>query len=207
MRRGQTAPQKTIAGYIQAAGLLAGCSGDLTGTIYYTTKGGDVKRVAGEQVVLAQATPEYERALEEARAANAAAIEAAQAVLDEAVGRYEEAKALHDRQPMDLASDNSPYNVTRRASLKAESDMRAAQVELEAVSRRPEPLPHTMVYRTQTDVNGRFEFNGVRPGRYYVTATVIREFPGETLHWEVPLGVTSGRQNLDLTNSNMAAIR
>lgn len=72
-----------------------------------------------------------------ATAHQAAAIEAAKARFDEAVQRYQEAKALHDKQPVDLSSENSTYNVTRRAYLKAESEMRAAQVQWEAVTASP----------------------------------------------------------------------
>ncbi len=70
--------------------LLAACSrsGDVSGEFYYATRGGDVKRLGDQQVVLVKATPEFE-------AAWGKAVAEFKEPNDPLKGGYEEARRAH----------------------------------------------------------------------------------------------------------------
>jgi hypothetical protein len=56
------------------------------------------------------------------------------------------------------------------------------------------------VQTARADASGRYEFRGVKPGRYYVF-TGYRVFDNE-VYWMVPVEIKSGKQTLDLSNAN-----
>ena len=49
-----------IAFLVAASLFVGGCSGELSGDFYYTTRGGDVKRLADREVALVKASDQFD---------------------------------------------------------------------------------------------------------------------------------------------------
>jgi hypothetical protein len=178
-----------------ATPLLTACSGDVSGNVYVTTRSGDVKRGADVQVSLVrdQHVPEFTRTIEDATTA-----------YGEATAAYQDAKTRSDQafqaQLRGARSGWSRSTEHEEALARAgEAQRHAAAVKSEWLDRIAEIVQKAAVKATRTDVNGRYELNGVPRGKYHVVAS--HRVLDSNFVWVVPVDVR-GAQVLDLSNSN-----
>lgn len=197
-----------MLGLIIGAPLLAACSrpGDLSGEFYYTTRGGDVKRLADHEILLVKATPEFEAAWKEVVTRFKEAYEPANTEYEEASRREGEARLVYYRSLSD-----SYY---RRGHDEAQAVAQRAREQRDEVvgtwrSRALQVITASKVAQTRTNAAGRFEFRGVAPSRYYLFATaevpmsLLSSLEFVRLHWWVPVELRSGAQTVDLTMNNI----
>ncbi len=176
--------QRTLLVSLLAAGLLVGCSADLSGSFYYTTRGGDVKRLADREVRLVRATSAFEAQWQKAVADFKAAEAVAKTAWDE---------ALH-------GTEVGPRRMQRAIELE--------EVQKTWTDYALKLVAWGTIHATRTDVNGRFVFQGVPTGRYYLFAEaevpilLVDRLKMVNRRWWVPIEIRSGTQTVDLTSNN-----
>jgi hypothetical protein len=178
--------------------LLAGCSADVSGTVYVSAKSGHARRGADVPVLLV-----HEQFMGEWTEASAPF----KASYHQAVVAYIEAHTRLQRSREDYARSRTGYRYRAgdgRSYDEAGERLREAASRVEAVKR--EWSEHTAslaraatVKTSRTDVNGRYEFRRVPRGKYYVMAS--HRLFGDELFWLVPVEVR-GKEAVDLSSSN-----
>ena len=176
---GRHMAQRRLLPSLLAAGLLVGCSADLSGNFYYTTRGGDVKRLADREVLLVAATPEFE------------------AQWQKAVAEFKATEAIAK-----TAYEEAPHGTDIRMQRAIEWE----EVQKTWTQHALKLVAWGAVKRSRTDINGRFMFQGVAKGRYYLFAEAeVPILKGGlemvSQRWWVPIEIRSGTQTVDLTSN------
>jgi len=176
---------KVMKGFILttlAAVLLVGCSGELTGAVYYSTKGGDVKRLGDHEIVLVAATEAFEKEWQEAREAYVVAMEPKMAAAEQA------------RKEAAASSGYQEHLFDKAKEAAGEAD----KVRSEHLAHALKLVAWGKTASARTDVNGKYSVNVPR-GRYYVYGRHNGAINDMT--WFVTVAV-GGTTTLDLTGSN-----
>lgn len=157
---------------------MASCSrsADVSGDVFVALVSGDVKRGAGLEVSLVEASQDFERDWESMAADHRKAMDARAADHQRARASGDESSAAYD------------------AWIQANADFMGKALEL--------IRKHT-VRRERSDVNGHYSIAGVPRGRYllYSRFTVGRD----TVRWLVPVELSSSSTKVDLADANMEA--
>jgi hypothetical protein len=177
--------------------ILAGCSGDVVGTVFVKMQSGDIKRGADLEVVLVEASSQFETEWKKTVAAYNAA--------DEAVkDQNAEAKAINDEAFRVYLADIR--NTSKEATYNAASAKLleiARYLDQAHYAQRQHALELIQWGKkgtTRTSVDGRFGFTGVRTGKYYVYARY--QDANNVVEWMAPVEVARGTKTVDLSNSN-----
>jgi hypothetical protein len=176
--------------------LLTACSADVSGTVYVTSGSGDVRRGADVPVLLVR-----EQFMGEWTEASVTF----KASYRQAAVAYLEARTRLHRAHEDYVRSRTGYRVGDGRSYEEASErLREAASRVEAVKK--EWSEHTAslarqatIRSSRTDVNGRYEFPGVRRGKYFVMAN--HKVSADELFWLVPIEVRR-TQSVDLSSSN-----
>jgi hypothetical protein len=146
--------------------LLTACSADVSGTVYVTSRSGDVRRGADVPVLLVG-----EQFMGEWREASATF----KASYRQAAVAYLEARTRLHRGHDDYVRSRTGYRVGGGRSYEEASERLREAARVEAV--KNEWSEHTAslarratIRSSRTDVNGRYEFPGVPRGKYFVMA-------------------------------------
>ena|SRR5436190_3728111 len=110
----------------------------------------------------------------------------------------EEASAVADAQSKRTWNAYEKVSVAFERERKVEE--RVENVKKDYRKKAVELLIWGQVKKTRTNIDGRYDFRGIQPGRYYLF-TVYQIFSNETI-WMVPGEFRATRHTLDLSNSN-----
>jgi hypothetical protein len=166
-----------------------GGSACVRGDVYDPSQG-EPRRFADSDVLLVKDTPDLRSALKHFCDAERRMEEERRRIRDTVSTMRDSAGAVYQ------AERESPRWRLYSARTKA-AEARADSVEL---TRRAEPdtiAGRLASRRTRTDVNGRYAFSGLWPGRYFVVP-VVRSSEYSALDW-YPLRVRPWASHLDLT--------
>ncbi len=169
---------KVMKGFILttlAAVLLVGCSGELTGAVYYSTKGGDVKRLGDHEIVLVAATEAFEKEWREAREAYVVAMEPKMAAAEQA--RKEAAASSGYQEHL--------FDKAREAAGEAD------KVRSEHLAHALKLVAWGKTASARTDVNGKYSVNVPR------VSTAIQMSPDPVIEKSPPLGSLRGLAGTD----------
>jgi hypothetical protein len=172
------------AGVLLLVGFLKATASDLTGTVFVKMESGDVKRAADTEVLLVTMHPAFDAVLEKLIA------EYGQALAD-IKAEYERGKAN--------ATSYSSVRLLRLAQQLREQSINNLQAKYQKTA-ASELLKLGQVMQGLTDIDGRYEFQAVQPGRYYLFAD-YRVF-NRSVVWMVPVEIQAEKQKLDLSNRN-----
>jgi len=175
---------------------LTACSADVSGTVYLTTRSGDVRRGADVPVLLV-----HEQFMGEWTEASTTF----KASYRQAAVAYVEARTRLQRAHGDHVRSRTGYRVgDGRSYEEAGERVRDAAARLDAVKKEWSEHTATLAKRatvrsSRTDVNGHYVFQGVPRGKYYVMAS--HKVSADELFWLVPVEVRR-TQSVDLSSSN-----
>jgi hypothetical protein len=169
--------------------LLSGCSGDITGTVFVKMRSGDIKRRADVEVVLVQASSQFETEWKKAAEAYSKAGEDVEQLREESEAAYRAYRA-------DILNDS------KKARWEAAYTKELARLPVDAAQREHalKLIQWAKKGVTRTTVDGRFLFADVSKGKYYVYAQY--HDANNVVEWMVPVDVAGGSQKVDLSNSN-----
>lgn len=174
--------------------------GKVFGDIYVTMQSGDIKRVAGVDVVLYKvANPDT--VFQEIINVKTQFLEASEEALKEVDKFNAETKEKTDeyekfREPslLELAKDRNLKAKEKYSYLK--------QLRAEHNSKVNGILTHLLFKKGKTDVNGHYEFSDIPYGKYIVSSNYY--IFKEKIGWLHPIEVNNRENNVDLTNNNMS---
>jgi len=173
-----------VAGVLLLVGFLEATASDLAGTVFVKMESGDVKRAADTEVLLVTMHPAFD------------------AVLEKLIAEYEQeladVKAEYERGKAKATSFSS-VQLLRLAYQLREQKINNLQAKYQKTA-ASELLKLGQTVQGLTDVDGRYEFQGVQPGRYYLFAA-YRVFNRSAV-WMVPVEIQAEKQKLDLSNRN-----
>jgi hypothetical protein len=175
----------------------AACSGDVGGTVFVKMQSGDIKRGADVEVVLVGAGDQFEAEWKKG------VTEYQKAEADANVP-YVEAQAVqtlaHQEYLKDIMSNSKQAQWEASTARVLESARKVDEVRRVHRDHAVKLVQWGKKATTRTSVEGRYEFTGVKTGRYYVFARY--QDANNILYWVQPVEVKGGTQRVDLSNSN-----
>lgn len=195
---------------------VIGCSrsGNLSGSLYGVTLGGEAKRGADVEIVLVHRTEALSRKLRDLEAAFTQELGPAKAAYDEAEQRVS-TTSRRDYAYGDLSIEAA---AARGASARSSDAALDAALQVSRISGQYNAkaraiLLEAKVASTRTDANGGFAFKDIKTGQYVIFAEwavarmqysqVLGSYPvTDRIDWMVPIDLAAGENKVQLSSSN-----
>lgn len=198
---------------VLALAILAGCSrGQISGSLYGVTVGGEAKRGADVQVVLVRRDEATGNQLRDLEAARRAELAPAQAAFDQAQAAPTAAASSYQDMSLAAASDRASSRRSQDAAFDAAR--KVAEIRQRYRGHALAILTRGNVATVRTDANGGFDFTDISSGTYWIVAewavsrmeynrVLQHSYPvTDRVEWLVPIDVTGGANRVQLSSSN-----
>lgn len=170
--------------------------GKLSGNVYLTMKSGDVKKAAGIEILLLK-VKDADKFKEEIAKANLEALASIAPLLKQATEAKEMADIYYDLY--------KSYSGSKKFEEYEDIIGKIKTIWGDYNTKVHNLFNPKVIKKAQTDVDGFYQFSRIKHGKYLVYAH-FRVFD-ENIDWLFPVEVNQRENKLDLTNSNVNAVR
>lgn len=195
--------------------VTVGCSrGNVSGSLYGVTIGGEAKRGADVEIVLVNRTEAIARKLRDLEAAFTRELGPAKAAHEEAERRASSApRSDYAYGDLSIAAAAARGASSRSSSAALDAARELARIRGQYNHQARAILSEAKAASARTDVNGAFEFKDVKPGQYLIFAEwavarmqhtqYLGSYPvTDRIEWMLPIDVVSGENKVQLSSSN-----